>query len=91
MFYHVFDKAIALQEETSSVPAKIPAYPDGLLSCEVEVLRLIACGKSNRLIAEEPFISPITAGHHVSNLLNTSGCANRAELVAYGTRHGLVS
>jgi DNA-binding CsgD family transcriptional regulator len=84
------EKALSLQEQAASQPARTPAYPDGLTHREVEVLRLIAAGRSNRAIAEELFISPNTAGHHVSNILAKTGAANRAEVAAYGARHGLL-
>jgi DNA-binding NarL/FixJ family response regulator len=68
-----------------------PAYPDGLTEREVEVLRLVALGKSNREIAEELFISLNTVGHHVSNILNKTGAANRAGVATYAARHGLLA
>jgi DNA-binding CsgD family transcriptional regulator len=69
--------------------APAPAWPAGLSSREVEVLRLIAAGQSNRAIAETLFISPNTVLHHVSNIFTKTGVANRAEAAAYATRHGL--
>ncbi|MFQ6031023.1 MAG: LuxR C-terminal-related transcriptional regulator, partial [Dehalococcoidia bacterium] len=66
------------------------AYPAGLTQREVEVLRLIAAGKTDREIAEELTISVGTASTHVRNLLNKTGTANRAEAAIFATRHGLV-
>jgi len=66
-----------------------PASPDGLTPREIEVLRLVARGFTNAEIAERLFISPLTAARHVHNLLDKTGMANRAEAVAYATRHGL--
>ena len=57
---------------------------------ELEVLRLIADGKSNPEIAEELVIAPGTAGRHVSNLLAKTGLKNRVELARYAARHGLI-
>ena len=84
-------RVAALQERAEAQPVRAPAYPDGLSQREVEVLLLIAGGKNNREIAAELFISPNTAGHHVSNILNKTGSANRAELATYANRQGLVS
>ena len=84
-------RVAALQERADAQPVQAPAYPDGLSQREVEVLRLNAAGKSNREIAEELFISPNTAGHHVSNILNKTGAANRVELANYATRNDMVS
>jgi DNA-binding CsgD family transcriptional regulator len=66
-----------------------PAWPAGLSSREVEVLRLIAAGRSNRAIAQALFISPNTVLRHVSHIFAKTGVANRAEAAAYATRHGL--
>jgi DNA-binding NarL/FixJ family response regulator len=67
-----------------------PAWPAGLTGREVQVLRLIAAGGSNRAIAQALFISPNTVLHHVSSIFAKTGVANRAEAAAYATRHGLV-
>jgi DNA-binding NarL/FixJ family response regulator len=66
-----------------------PAWPAGLTDREVDVLRLIAAGHSNRAIAQVLFISPNTVLRHVSNIFTKTGVANRAEAAAYATRHGL--
>ena len=54
----------------------------GLTSRELEVLRLVAAGRSNREIAAELFISPKTASVHVSNILGKLGVASRGEAAA---------
>ncbi|MSQ06120.1 MAG: response regulator transcription factor [Dehalococcoidia bacterium] len=78
-----------LRERAESTPARAPAYPGGLSQREVEVLRLIALGRSNPEIAEGLFISPNTVAHHVTNILNKTGTSNRTEAATYATRHGL--
>ena len=66
------------------------ADADGLLSSrELEVIRLIAAGRSNAQIAEALVISPNTVGRHVSNIFNKIGAANRTEAAAYARDHGL--
>ena len=67
-----------------------PVYPDGLTEREVEVLRLIAAGKTDREIGEELFISIRTVGNHVRNILNKTTTSNRTEAATYAARHGLV-
>ena len=57
----------------------------------MEVLRLIAAGRSNQAIAEELVISLSTVAHHVSNIFNKTGVSNRAGAATYAARHGLVS
>jgi DNA-binding CsgD family transcriptional regulator len=54
----------------------------GLTSRELEMLRLVAAGRSNRDIAADLFISPKTASVHVSNILGKLGVASRGEAAA---------
>jgi DNA-binding CsgD family transcriptional regulator len=70
-------------------PSPASAYPGGLTQREVEVLGLVAAGKSNADIAEELFISPNTVIRHVSNILAKTGSSNRTEAARYATQHGL--
>jgi DNA-binding CsgD family transcriptional regulator len=65
----------------SAGSALVDAGP-GLTSRELEVLRLVAAGRSNREIANELFISPKTASVHVSNILGKLGAASRGEAAA---------
>jgi DNA-binding CsgD family transcriptional regulator len=53
-----------------------------LTARELEVLRLVAAGRSNREIAAELFISPKTASVHVSNILGKLGAASRGQAAA---------
>jgi DNA-binding CsgD family transcriptional regulator len=59
-----------------------PAGQPGLTGRELEVLRLVAAGQSNREIATALFISPKTASVHVSNILAKLGAASRTEAAA---------
>ena len=63
----------------------------GLTAREVEVLRLVAAGRSNREIAAELFISAKTASVHVSNILAKLGAASRTEAAAIAHQAGLAS
>jgi DNA-binding CsgD family transcriptional regulator len=82
-------RVTALQELAQSRPARAPAYPDGLSHREVEVLRLIAAGKTDREIAGALVISVRTVGNHVSSILNKTRAINRTEAASYATRQGL--
>ena len=86
----LMERVLSFQEEAQFHPARSPAYPDGLTKREVEVLRLIAAGKSNREIAVELVISLRTAANHVANILNKTNAANRAEAATYASRRGLL-
>jgi DNA-binding NarL/FixJ family response regulator len=66
-----------------------PAAPLGLTARELEVLELIAAGRSNREIAAELFISAKTASVHVSSILAKLGVGSRGEAAATAYRLGL--
>ncbi len=67
-----------------------PADRYGLTAREVEVLRLIAEGRSNPGIAEALYISPRTAQTHVQNIFTKLGVGSRAEAVRLAVEGGLV-
>jgi DNA-binding CsgD family transcriptional regulator/pimeloyl-ACP methyl ester carboxylesterase len=56
---------------------------------EVEVLRLVAAGRSNQQIADELVISLNTVRRHVSNIFDKTGASNRAQATAYAKDHGI--
>lgn len=60
-----------------------------LTSRELDVLRLLAAGRTNRQIGAELFISPRTAGVHVSHILAKLGLASRGEAAAAAHNLGL--
>jgi DNA-binding CsgD family transcriptional regulator len=66
------------------------ASPHGLSAREIEVLRLVAAGRSNGEIAERLFITRKTAGVHVTHILNKLGVSNRVEAAMAAARLGLV-
>jgi pimeloyl-ACP methyl ester carboxylesterase/DNA-binding CsgD family transcriptional regulator len=69
-----------------------PAATGGQLTArEVEVLCLMAAGRSNQEIAQELVISFNTVTNHVKNILGKTGAANRTEAATYAFRHGIVS
>jgi DNA-binding NarL/FixJ family response regulator len=70
--------------------AAAPAHPDGLTDREVEILKLVALGKSNRDIGEALFITPNTVANHLKNILSKTATSNRTEAAAYGRERGLV-
>ena len=87
-------------QELGAVPdvARIDALsrgtPDktagGLTARELEVLRLVAAGKTNRTVAADLFLSEKTVARHVSNIFVKLGVSSRAAATAYAYEHDLV-
>jgi HD-GYP domain-containing protein (c-di-GMP phosphodiesterase class II) len=68
-----------------------PAEPPAPLSQrEVEVLRLLARGLSNREMAEVLIISPKTVGHHVQHIYDKLGISTRVGATLFALQHGIV-
>jgi DNA-binding CsgD family transcriptional regulator/tetratricopeptide (TPR) repeat protein len=70
-------------------PVSSSPLPDGLSVRELDVLRLMARGLSNREIGATLFISEHTAANHVRGILRKTACANRTQATAYAYRRGL--
>jgi DNA-binding NarL/FixJ family response regulator len=66
------------------------AAPDDLTPREIEVLRMLADGLSNREMASRLSISDHTVKFHVSSILEKLGAATRTEAVTRGIRMGLI-
>lgn len=80
--------------DTAAVCAASPGNSDvvGVASLsrrEVEVLRLLAAGHSNRRIAQALYLSPRTVQRHVANVYLKIGAHCRSEATAYALRHRL--
>jgi two-component system, NarL family, response regulator LiaR len=78
-----------LMDELSLGPRR--QTPEELTEREVEVLRLIARGQSNREIAAELIISEKTVKTHVSNILSKLHLADRTQAAIYALREGLAA
>ena len=68
---------------------EVPAHHD-LTEREMEVLRLIAAGKSNQEVADELFIGVKTVKFHVTNILAKLGVEDRTQAAIYAYKNGLV-
>jgi NarL family two-component system response regulator LiaR len=72
-------------------PVKQPLTPEPLTEREVDVVRLVAQGLSNRQIADQLVIGEATVRTHVGNILNKLHLANRVQATLYALREGLTS
>ena len=86
------EPAIALKVlQELSQPSQRPPTPDPLSGRELEVLRLLAQGKSNREIADQLVITELTVRTHVSNILGKLHLASRTQAALYALKEGLAS
>jgi DNA-binding CsgD family transcriptional regulator len=82
-------RADALADRLARAPSPALPYPAGLTMREVEVLRLVAAGRSNRAIADALSISERTVNRHITNLYTKIDAHSKAEATAYALRHAL--
>jgi predicted ATPase/DNA-binding CsgD family transcriptional regulator len=71
-------------------PRARPARPGGLSRREIEVLRLVADGRSAGEIATQLFISSRTAEHHIQHIYTKLGVSNRAGATRWAVKHEVV-
>jgi NarL family two-component system response regulator LiaR len=72
-------------------PSKHPPTPDPLTDRELQVLRLVARGLTNREIAERLVVTEATVRSHVSNTLGKLHLANRVQATLYALQEGITS
>jgi len=70
-------------------PAARPT-PGGLTARELEVLRLVSAGLTNRAVADQPFLSEKTVARHVSNIFAKLGLGSRSAATAWAYQHELL-
>jgi HD-GYP domain-containing protein (c-di-GMP phosphodiesterase class II) len=81
---------IAASEGRDSPRRRMPGNPADLTDREVDVLRLLARGLTNRRIAAELVLSPKTVGHHVERAYAKVGVSTRGAASLWCAEHGLV-
>jgi DNA-binding CsgD family transcriptional regulator/tetratricopeptide (TPR) repeat protein len=90
----LIERLMALREQSQepawNTPTKSQHYPGDLTAREVEVLRLVAGGKTSAEIAAELILSRRTVERHISNIYNKTSTHSRAEATAFAFTHGLV-
>lgn len=77
-------------ERVEAVMDAAPSVPGGLTARELDVLRLVATGATNRDVANQLVISDKTVERHLSNIFAKLGIPNRAAATAYAYEHRLV-
>lgn len=80
----------AVLDAAGVAPVTQPRWPNGLTDREVEVLRLVARGRSNKQIGAVLGISPKTVQHHVAHLYAKIEVASRAGAALFAADHGLL-
>jgi len=74
---------------TGPLPGEASSLPDGLTEREVEVIRLISGGSSNREIADQLVLSVRTVERHITNIYAKIGARGKADATAYALRNSL--
>jgi DNA-binding NarL/FixJ family response regulator len=87
---HIAGKVLQRVRATSSQPEMAETIRTELSDREIEVLKLIANGKDNAMIARELHISPKTVKNHISNILMKLQIENRIQAAVYAVRSGIV-
>ena len=99
----LLDEALAITHELGMTPLtgriialkeRVPVRrasgsADSLTTRQIEVLKLVAAGRTNQEIADELVISIYTVGRHMQDIFGKIGAGNRTEAAAYAVRHGL--
>jgi DNA-binding NarL/FixJ family response regulator len=67
-----------------------PTNSSGLSPRELQVLRLVAAGKSNKVIASELSLSEKTVDRHISNIFNKLDVSSRTAAAAWAFQHRLI-
>ena len=80
-----------LSNRLTSVSADEAQRQNGLSEREVEIVKLLAKGATNKGIAEALFITENTAKVHIKNILGKLGLRNRQQIAAYAVQQGLVT
>jgi DNA-binding NarL/FixJ family response regulator len=83
-------EAVRAVLEAAGHPTARLTWPAGLSDREVQVLRLVTRGYSNREMARLLWISPKTAGHHIQHIYAKIGVSTRAAAAMFAMEHDLI-
>ena len=87
---HIAGKVLQHVRATTAAPEAAATIRAELSEREIDVLKLIANGKDNAVIAGELHISPKTVKNHISNILMKLQMENRIQAAVYAVRSGIV-
>ena len=87
---HIAGKVLQHVRATTAAPEAAATIRAELSDREIQVLKLIANGKDNGMIAVELHISPKTVKNHISNILMKLQMENRIQAAVYAVRSGIV-
>lgn len=87
---HIAGKVLQHVRATTAAPEAAATIRAELSDREIQVLKLIANGKDNAMIAGELHISPKTVKNHISNILMKLQIENRIQAAVYAVRSGIV-
>ena len=87
---HIAGKVLQHVRATTAAPEAAATIRAELSEREIDVLKLIANGKDNAMIAGELHISPKTVKNHISNILMKLQMENRIQAAVYAVRSGIV-
>ena len=87
---HIAGKVLQHVRATTAAPEAAATIRAELSDREIQVLKLIANGKDNGMIAGELHISPKTVKNHISNILMKLQIENRIQAAVYAVRSGIV-
>jgi len=83
-------QAQAAPGSSPTAPTRHPSYPAGLTVREVEVLRLVAQGRTDAQVAEQLVISPRTVNWHLTSIYGKIGVSSRSAATRYAFEHQLM-
>jgi DNA-binding NarL/FixJ family response regulator len=83
------DACAALDSSAAQRHVVRPRNPGNLTDRELEVLRLVSAGQSNRQIATTLVVSPKTVEHHVEHIFNKLGVSSRTAAGVFAVHNGL--
>ena len=87
---HIASKVLQRVRSSTAQPDAEATIRSELSEREIQVLKLIANGKDNAMIAAELHISPKTVKNHISNILMKLQIENRIQAAVYAVRSGIV-